>query len=139
MFRMAMLPTATIAVAPWLALIGGVAAPYQWWALAGIGAATIASLAYGWHIAQCVIKPLEGAAKIARQVAAGNLQIAIDTDQQGEVGNLYFYLDMMRNSLFGIVNDAHHGADATTNMAIGRASWRRIVCRTRRTRGEPCG
>src|SRR3546814_8533704 len=88
MFRMAMLTTATIAVATWLALIGGVAAPYQWWALAGIGAATIASLAYGWHIAQCVIKPLEGAAKIARQVAAGNLQIDIDTDQQGEVGNL---------------------------------------------------
>src|SRR3546814_2731894 len=121
MFRMAMLTTATIAVATWLALVGGVAAPYQWWALAGSGAATIASLAYGWHIAQCVIKPLEGAAKIARQVAAGNLQIDIDTDQQGEVGNLYFYLDMMRKSLFGIANDVHTGADATTHMEIGRA------------------
>ncbi len=117
MFRMAALSTAAIAVTSWFALTGGVPAPYQGWALAGIGAATLASLAYGWRIAQRVVMPLEGAAKIARQVASGNLQIDIDADQEGEVGNLYFYLDMMRKSLLGIANDVHGGAYATARMA----------------------
>src|SRR5690606_26266469 len=59
----------------------------------------------------------EGAAKIARQVAAGNLLIDIDADQEGEVGNLYFYLDLMRKSLLGIDNDVHGVAYATARMA----------------------
>ncbi|MGB3287888.1 MAG: methyl-accepting chemotaxis protein [Burkholderiaceae bacterium] len=116
MFRMAVLSTATIAAATWLAL-GGIPAAYQAWALAGIGAATLANLAYGWRIAQGVVKPLEGAAKIARQVASGNLLVDIDTQQQGEVGNLFFYLDMMRKSLLGIATDVHGGAHATARMA----------------------
>jgi aerotaxis receptor len=117
MFRMAALSTITIAGATWLALTGGVAPQYQAWALAAISVGTLASLAYGWCIAQRVVKPLEGAAKIARQVAAGNLLIDIDADQEGEVGNLYFYLDLMRKSLLGIANDVHGGAYATARMA----------------------
>lgn len=117
MFRMAILSTATIAVASALTMMGGIPAPYQAWALAGIGVATLANLAYGWRIAQRVIKPLEGAAKIARQIAAGNLQIDIDADSKGEVGNLYFYLDLMRKSLLGIANDVHASAYATARMA----------------------
>src|SRR3546814_9195021 len=58
-----------------------------------------------------------GVQTCALPISAGNLQIDIYTDQQGEVGNLYFYLDMMRKSLFGIANDVHTGADATTHMA----------------------
>jgi aerotaxis receptor len=117
MFRMAVLSTATIAGATWLALTGGVTPQYQLWVLAGICAGTVASLAYGWRIAQRVVKPLEGAAKIARQVAAGNLLIDIDANQEGEVGNLYFYLDLMRKSLLGIATDVHGGAHATARMA----------------------
>src|SRR5690606_37894623 len=98
MLRMATLTTATIAAASWFALTGGMPDAYRWWALGGIAAATIAGLAYGWVIAQRVVQPLEGAARIARQIAAGNLLIDIDADQRGEVGNLYFYLDMMRKS-----------------------------------------
>ncbi|WP_442597298.1 methyl-accepting chemotaxis protein [Parapusillimonas sp. JC17] len=117
MLRMATLTTATIAAASWFALTGGMPDAYRWWALGGIAAATIASLAYGWVIAQRVVQPLEGAARIARQIAAGNLLIDIDADQRGEVGNLYFYLDMMRKSLLGIATDVHNGAYATANTA----------------------
>ena len=117
MFRMAALSTVTLAIATWFAVTGGVPAPYQWWALGGIAAGALASLSYGWVIAQRVVRPLDGAAQIARQVAAGNLQLDIDADQKGEVGNLYFYLDMMRKSLLGIAGDVHTGAYSTAHMA----------------------
>src|SRR5690606_19857497 len=94
MFRMSTLSTATIAAASWLAYSGGVAASYQTWALAGLGCATLASLACGWRIVRNIATPLDGAAAISRQIAAGNLLVDIDTRQGGEVGNLYFYLDM---------------------------------------------
>ncbi|NGM87596.1 PAS domain-containing protein [Parapusillimonas sp. SGNA-6] len=117
MFRMAALSTGTIAVSAWFAATGGLPAEHRAWALAGIGVATLANLAYGWRIAERMIKPLQGAAKIARQVAAGNLQIDIDTEQRGEVGNLYFYLDLMRKSLIGIASDVHAGAYSTARGA----------------------
>lgn len=117
MLRVSLLFTATLGAATWFASTGGLDGAEQGWFLAGIGTGTAASLAYGWVIAQRVIKPLEGAAKVARQIAAGNLQIDIDTDQQGEVGNLYFYLDMMRKSLVGIATDVRSGAYATASTA----------------------
>ncbi len=117
MFRMAVATTATVAASVWFALNGGFPAGYQWWAVGALSLITAANLAYGWHIAQCILKPLDGAAKIARQVAAGNLQIDIDTDQAGEVGTLFFYLDLMRKSLMGIANDVHIGVYATARSA----------------------
>ncbi|QAA92964.1 methyl-accepting chemotaxis protein [Pollutimonas thiosulfatoxidans] len=117
MFRMAALSTATIFGATWFAATGGVPADYRAWVLAAIAAGTAASLAYGWRIAQGIVKPLAGAARIARQIAAGNLRIDIDTEQPGEVGNLYFYMDMMRKSLLGIATDVHAGAQATAQTA----------------------
>ncbi|MEB2401916.1 MAG: methyl-accepting chemotaxis protein [Alcaligenaceae bacterium] len=131
MLRMAALTTATIAATAWFALTGGVPEPHRWWALGGIAAATIASLVYGWIIAQRVVRPLEGAAKIARQISAGNLQIDIDADQKGEVGNLYFYLDMMRKSLLGIAIDVHNGARVTASTAqVLEASNTNLSART---------
>ena len=117
MFRMAALSTATIVAATWFAFAGGIPAAYQAWVLAGIGVATLANLAYGWRVALRVINPLEGASRIARQIAAGNLQINIDADKEGEVGDLYFYLDLMRKSLLGIAHDVHASAHATARMA----------------------
>lgn len=117
MFRMAALSTATIGAATWFAATGGLPTQHSGWILAGLGIATLGNLAYGWLIAQRVINPLNNAAKIARQIASGNLLIDIDTEQEGEVGNFYFYLDMMRKSLVGIANDVHTGASATMHMA----------------------
>ncbi|PLC49584.1 chemotaxis protein [Pollutimonas subterranea] len=117
MFRMAVATTATIAASLWFAVNGAAYADYQWWVIGGLSLITAANLAYGWHIAQHIITPLNGASKIARQIAAGNLQIEIDTDQPGEVGGLFFYLDMMRKSLMGIANDVHQGVYATSRSA----------------------
>lgn len=117
MFRMAALSTATIIIATWFAASGGVPANYHAWVLGGIAAATAVSLAYGWRIAQRIVQPLDGAARIARQIAAGNLNIDIDAEQKGEVGKLYFYMDMMRKSLLGIATDVHAAARATAHTA----------------------
>jgi aerotaxis receptor len=117
MLRVSALFLATLAGATWFAATGGLEGTARTLMLGGIGAGALLSLGYGWVVAQRVIKPLEGAAKVARQVAAGNLQIAIDTSEQGEVGNLYFYLDMMRKSLVGIANDVRSGAYATAGTA----------------------
>lgn len=117
MFRMAVLSTATIGAATWFAATGGLPAQQQGLILAGLCIATLGNLAYGWLIVERIISPLDNAAKIARQIAAGNLQIEINTEQQGEIGVLYFYLDMMRKSLASIANDVHTGASSTTHMA----------------------
>lgn len=117
MFRMAAATTATVAASLWFALSGGFPAEYEWWLASGLCLITIANLVYVWRIARRIIKPLDSAAKIARQVAAGNLQIDIDTQQTGEVGTLFFYLDMMRKSLMGIANDVHIGVHATARSA----------------------
>ncbi|RTZ47588.1 PAS domain S-box protein [Candidimonas sp. SYP-B2681] len=117
MFRMAVATTATVAASVWFAVNGGFPPGYQWWGVGALSLITAANLAYGWHIAQRIIKPLDSAAKVARQVAAGNLRIDIDTDQAGEVGTLFFYLDLMRKSLMGIANDVHIGVYATARSA----------------------
>ncbi|NYT61891.1 PAS domain S-box protein [Alcaligenaceae bacterium] len=131
MFRMAVLSTAIIAIATWFAATGGLPAKQHSLILAGLGIATLGNLAYGWLITQRIIKPLDNAAKIARQIAAGNLQIEIDTEQTGEVGTLYFYLEMMRKSLVSIANDVRTGASATTHMAqIVDGSNTRLSTRT---------
>src|SRR5690554_5661798 len=84
-----------------------------------MGLITVGIFAYGWRVERRITKPLEGAADIARQVAAGNLGVQIDAAQEGEVGNLYFYMDLMRKSLLGIGRSVHAGADST--IALARA------------------
>lgn len=117
MFRMAIAMTTTVAASAWFAVNGGFPPESKWWLVGGLCLMTIANLAYCGHIARSIIKPLNSAAKIARQVAAGNLQIDIDTQQEGEVGTLMFYLDMMRKSLMGIANDVQIGVHATARSA----------------------
>lgn len=52
-----------------------------------------------------------------RQIAAGNLQLRIDTNQPGEAGKLYFYIEIMRRSLIGIAHDVQSSVIATTRTA----------------------
>jgi aerotaxis receptor len=117
MLRLSGMFLATLGGATWFAANGGLQGTERMLMLAGIGVGALLSLAYGWVVAQRVIGPLEGASRVARQIAGGNLQVDIDTTQQGEVGKLYFYLDMMRKSLVGIATDVRSGAYATANTA----------------------
>lgn len=117
MLRMTVLATLATAVAAWFAANGGIPAGQQLPVMAALGAAVVASFAYGWVISCRVIEPLEGVADIARQIAAGNLQLRIDTNQPGEAGKLYFYIEIMRRSLIGIAHDVQSSVIATTRTA----------------------
>ena len=117
MLRMSALSIATLGTATYFALNGGFPADYKWWLMSGLAAGTAAMMVYGWFIAQHVIKPLDDASEIARQIAGGNLLVDIDTETEGEVGKLYFYLELMRKSLLGIASDVHHGVHTTITTA----------------------
>lgn len=117
MFRVGVLTGISLGLSMWFAAHGGFPAGQQAWWLAGVSALALVALGYGWVVTQRVIRPLEGVAEIARQIAAGNLQIPIDGTQRGEVGNLYFYLDLMRKSLISIANDVEQGISAASQAA----------------------
>lgn len=131
MLRMTVLATLATAVATWFAANGGIPPDLRLPVLAGLGLAVTASFAYGWVISRRVIEPLEGVAGIARQIAAGNLQLRINTEQPGETGKLYFYIEMMRRSLIGIANDVQSSVLATTRTAESlSADNRNLAART---------
>lgn len=107
MLRMALLSAAVSVVAAWFALNGGIPAEQAPLFLGCIAAALLVTFGYGWVIAQRVLKPLRGVTDIARQIAAGNLQLHIESDRADEAGELLFHMDMMRRCLIGIANDVH--------------------------------
>ena len=117
MLRMALLSTVVTIVAAWFAVNGGISAEQAPFFLGGIGAALIATFAYGWVIARRVLKPLQGVTDIARQIAAGNLQLNIESDRADEAGELLFHMDMMRRSLIGIAHDVHASVHVATRTA----------------------
>lgn len=114
MLRLTVLLTGATVAASWFAATGGIPAGLQLPVLAALGGAVAAGFAYGWVVSRRVIEPLQGMADIARQIAAGNLQLRIDTEQPGETGRLYFYIEMMRRSLIGIAHDVQASVIATT-------------------------
>lgn len=117
MFRQACLYTATIATATWFAVNGGFTGGQRWWGLTGIAVATAASLAYGWIIARRMIQPLHMVANTAQQIAAGNLDIDIDDQQTGIMGDMHFSLELMRKSLLDIAGNVQGGIQATRRTA----------------------
>lgn len=117
LFRAALLFIGVTGTATYHAVTGGATADQQPWLLGGIALGTLAALGYGWRVVQSVASPLEDAADIARQVAAGNLQLDIDNTHTGEIGTLYFSLDMMRKSLLGIASDVRGAAYSATHVA----------------------
>ena len=117
MLRMTLLSTGATLLATWFAFTGGIPSEYQWGVGALIAAAVFGTFAYGWSTFRRVIIPLQGVADIARQIAAGNLQVNIDTDQPGETGMLYFHIEMMRRSLIGIAHDVQSSVRTTAHTA----------------------
>src|SRR5690606_619493 len=115
--RLAVLSTGSTLQATWYAAAGGIPEDYRSALLAVLAAEIGATFRYGWKISQRVIHPLEDVADIARQIAAGNLRVPVDTEEAGETGKLYFYIEMMRRSLVGIAHDVLSSATATTQTA----------------------
>ncbi|CPQ99925.1 methyl-accepting chemotaxis protein [Bordetella pertussis] len=64
--------------------------------------AALGVLAMQWRLRGAGLRTMEGAADMARQVAAGNLTTQIGSDANDEVGKLAFSLDVMRKNLVGI-------------------------------------
>jgi len=132
MLRMTVLSTSATAVAAWFAATGGIPADYRIAVLAGLAAAGLGTFAYGWNIYQRVIHPLRDVSDIARQIAAGNLQVQIDTGLRGETGELYFHIEMMRRSLIGIAHDVRESIDITAHTAEAlNIDNRNLAARTR--------
>ena len=120
LFRMGTLALATTGTALYFALTGGVPQGSGLWLTGGLCLASAVMMAYGWLIAQRVIRPLDQASLIAQQIATGNLQLDIDinsSESNSEIGQLYFCLDLMRKSLVGIASDARAGIDASIHAA----------------------
>ena len=117
LLRMAALGAGAIALGAWYAATGGVPANQVWFAWPAIGLLTSGMLGYGWMVAQRVISSLDDAARVARQISAGNLTLELHEGESAEVNNLNFYLDIMRKSLISIANDVEVGVHATHHTA----------------------
>ncbi|MFJ1298816.1 methyl-accepting chemotaxis protein [Pseudomonadota bacterium AL_CKDN230030165-1A_HGKHYDSX7] len=89
--------------------------------VAGVAAGVGLITAMGTWLTRAVLSPMRDAADMARQVAAGNLTSQVYADEEGEVGNLAFSLDVMRKSLIGIASDVHRGIEGTSHAALGIA------------------
>jgi len=117
MFRMATMAIAAIGIAAYFAATGGVPETIQWYVWPGLALLTAGMLGYGWTIARRIVNSLQGAAQVARQIAAGNLTSALEQSYRGEVSKLNFYLDIMRKSLISIGADVQLGVTATGHVA----------------------
>ena len=117
LLRMATLGAGAIALGAWYAATGGVPSGQAWVAWPAIGVLTAGMLGYGWIVAQRVISSLDDAARVARQISAGNLTLELHQGESAEVNNLNFYLDIMRKSLISIAHDVEVGVHATHHTA----------------------
>lgn len=117
LLRMSTMAAGAIAIGSYYAATGGVPAAHTWFAWPAIGVLTAGMLGYGWIVAQRVISSLDDAARVARQISAGNLTLELHQGESEEVNNLNFYLDIMRKSLISIANDVEAGVHATAHTA----------------------
>src|SRR5690606_36446753 len=121
MLRMALLSTVTTLVAAWFAFKGGIPEGREIPFLAALVIAFFGIFGYGWVIAQRVLNPLRRVTDVARQIAAGNLQLNIEGDRADEAGEPLFHMDMMRRSLIGIAHDVQASVAVATHTAQASA------------------
>lgn len=116
LMRLGVLAVAGLALPTWLA-VNGTQMPGGSQALVGLMVVWALLLAlYVRKLAKDITEPINGAADIIRQISAGNLSINVDTELDNEMGELYFYLDMMRKALIGISAEVMSGADANSEI-----------------------
>jgi methyl-accepting chemotaxis protein len=82
------------------------------WIVALLALSIVCGLVLAFRIAAIVSRPLNRAAAIARQVAAGDLTAEIPPGYRDETGQLIASLKEMNDSLAGIVGRVRMGADA---------------------------
>lgn len=120
MLRMVSINAAATLTMAYFAFTGGIPPEHIPLALGGLAALLVVVYAYGFKIAKGMTKPVENAALMAQQIAAGNLLLNIDTaNHEGhhETSKLYFCLDLMRKGLTAIATDTHAGIQASQDVA----------------------
>ena len=120
MLRMVNAGTVATAIMAYFAFTGGIPEAYRLW----VGALLVLLLAvvygYGWRIAKGVTAPLQNAALMAQQIAAGNLLLEIHHNNKNdseETAHLYFCLDIMRKGLTAITSDTDAAIYATKQVS----------------------
>lgn len=114
LLRLGLLSLLCSALSFYLLLHSGANGPYLLGSLAALSSTNVALLAYGWLVGRRMLAPLHHATLVAQQIATGNLLVELNTtNRHEEVTQLYFYLDMMRNSLVGLAHDVRTGIHAS--------------------------
>ncbi|MFZ6742463.1 methyl-accepting chemotaxis protein [Undibacterium sp. JH2W] len=84
--------------------------------------ATITSAFIAWSITRRIIKPINTAVKIAKNVASGDLSSTIDITGRDEMGSLFRALSHMNKNLIDIVTQVRNGTDAIATASVQIAS-----------------
>jgi PAS domain S-box-containing protein len=96
-------------------------------ALVALGVAIAVSL--GWLLVRAIVRPLEHAVDVAKQVAAGNLTADIRSGGSDETGQLLHALTVMKTSLASIIAGVHSNSEAidtaSGEIALGNADLSR--------------
>lgn len=88
------------------------------WTLITLLLALIPLLIYGWNITQKLLRTLAESTHIAQQIAIGNLNLRIDHGRTVfESRQLYFFLEHMRGSLKGAINNSSRAVNASRQVA----------------------
>lgn len=118
--RMVTLNTLATLVMAYFAFTGGLAPEHLPWAIGGLAAVILFVYAYGYRVTHNVTQPMDHAALLAQQIAAGNLILDTANAQaqdHHETSHLYLCLDLMRKGLTAIASDTHAGIQASQHVA----------------------
>lgn len=79
--------------------------------------ATIVGIAFAWWVTRSLTGPLADALGVARRIAAGRLDQAIEVKGKDEVGQLMHALSEMQSDLRGMISEVAHGASDLSGSA----------------------
>lgn len=120
MLRMVTVGSIATATTTYFAFTGGIPDYAKPWVIIALAVMMLMVYGYCIYIARGMTKPIEKAALMAQQIAAGNLLLDIQPEQTNsshETGHLYFCLDLMRKGLTAIAGDTHSGIKASKQVA----------------------
>lgn len=103
------------------AILGRVAAEHPYALASTTGLFSVLLVGWGMALDRRLIRPLNSALTMSRQIAAGNLTAEIGAQRHDEIGRLLGSLNVMRYSLINIVQDVKQGIDVVTPAAVDMA------------------
>lgn len=130
MLRMVTISSLATLLMAYFAFTGGVPEQSKITMFGLLGALMAVVYAYCWYVAQGMSKPIEHAALMAQQIAAGNLLLDLEqgiNKNNQETRRLYFCLDLMRKGLTAIASDTHAGVLASKQVALELDSDNRLL------------